>query len=209
MSYDLSTNPWPLIRCYIIWQHSNSVCFLIKRIASPFGQVLEERQPELLRTTDAISPQNYTLVRKGLEAVVMDDEGTGKKARVEGISVAGKTGSVQVVNLKKNKNQSDVSILWKEHAMFASFAPSDNPEVVVTVVSEHDEKGGGGASAAPVAGEILNTYFQLKKSRAGLAIGGAKSVPSAKTQEDQKAQTLGKRPDGAAQIKKPEGASYE
>ena len=183
--------------------------FLIKRIASPVGQVLEERQPELLRTTDAISPQNYALVRKGLEAVVMDDEGTGKKARVEGISVAGKTGSVQVVNLKKNKNQSDVSILWKEHAMFASFAPSDNPEVVVAVVSEHDDKGGGGASAAPVAGEILNAYFQLKKSRAGLAIGAAKSAPSAKTQEDQKTQTLGKRPDGAAQTKKPEGASYE
>jgi ribosomal protein L15 len=183
--------------------------FLIKRIASPFGQVLEERQPELLRTTDAISPENYALVRKGLEAVVMDDEGTGKKARVEGISVAGKTGSVQVVNLKKNKNQSDVSILWKEHAMFASFAPSDNPEVVVAVVSEHDDKGGGGASAAPVAGEILNTYFQLKKSRAGLAIGAAKSAPSAKTQDDQKAQTIGKRPDGAAQTKKPEGASYE
>jgi len=183
--------------------------FLIKRIASPFGQVLEERQPELLRTTDAISPQNYALVRKGLEAVVMDDEGTGKKARVEGISVAGKTGSVQVVNLKKNKNQSDVSILWKEHAMFASFAPSDNPEVVVAVVSEHDDKGGGGASAAPVAGEILNAYFQLKKSRAGLAIGAADSASSAKTQEDHKAQTLGKRQDGAAQTKKPEGASYE
>jgi len=183
--------------------------FLIKRISSPFGQVLEERQPELIRTTDAISPENYALVRKGLEAVVMDEEGTGKKARVEGISVAGKTGSVQVVNLKKNKNQSDVSILWKEHAMFASFAPSDNPEVVVAVVSEHDDKGGGGASAAPVAGEILNTYFQLKKSRAGLAIGAAESTPTAKTQDDQKAQTLGKRPDGAAQTKKPEGASYE
>ena len=183
--------------------------FLIKRISSPFGQVLEERQPELIRTTDAISPENYALVRKGLEAVVMDEEGTGKKARVEGISVAGKTGSVQVVNLKKNKNQSDVSILWKEHAMFASFAPSDNPEVVVAVVSEHDDKGGGGASAAPVAGEILNTYFQLKKSRAGLAIGATESTPTAKTQDDQKAQTLGNRPDGAAQAKKPEGASYE
>ena len=103
----------------------------------------------------------------------MDDEGTGKNARVPGVRVAGKTGSVQVVNLKKNKNQSDVSILWKEHALFASFAPVENPEVVVVIISEHDDKGGGGASAAPVAGQILRSYFDLKKRRAGLAIGAA------------------------------------
>jgi penicillin-binding protein 2 len=152
--------------------------YLIKRISSTVGQIIEERQPQLIRTTDAISPENYDLVRQGLEAVVMDDEGTGKKARVPGVSIAGKTGSVQVVNLKKNKNQTDVSILWKEHAMFASFAPSDNPEIVVAVISEHDDKGGGGASAAPVAGHILNTYFKLKKQRSSLAIGAAAAAPS-------------------------------
>ncbi|MCX6125289.1 MAG: penicillin-binding transpeptidase domain-containing protein, partial [Proteobacteria bacterium] len=111
-------------------------------------------------------------VQQGLQAVVMDDEGTGKKARVPNVNVAGKTGSVQVVNLKKNKNQSDVSVLWKEHAMFASFAPVEDPEIVVIVVSEHDEVRGGGASAAPVAGAILNKYFDLKKRRSATAIGG-------------------------------------
>jgi penicillin-binding protein 2 len=147
--------------------------YLIKRISSSVGQLIEERKPQLIRTTDVISPENYELVRQGLEAVVMDEEGTGKRARVPGVSVAGKTGSVQVVNLKKNKNQTDVSILWKEHAMFASFAPSNDPEIVVAVISEHDEKGGGGASAAPVAGKILNTYFKLKNRRAGLAVGAS------------------------------------
>jgi penicillin-binding protein 2 len=150
--------------------------YLIKRISSPIGQIIEERQPQLLRTVDSVSLENFELVRQGLEAVVMDDEGTGKNARVPGVSVAGKTGSVQVVNLKKNKNQSDVSILWKEHALFASFAPVDNPEIIVVVVSEHDDKGGGGASAAPVAGKILNAYFELKKRRAGLAIGATEVV---------------------------------
>jgi len=149
--------------------------FLIRRISGPHGNLIEERQPKLLRVTDAISPENYDLVRQGLEAVVMDEEGTGKKARVPGVNVAGKTGSVQVVNLKKNKNQTDVSILWKEHAMFASFAPAENPEIVVAVISQHDDKGGGGASAAPVAGFILNKFFELKKRRTGLAIGAASS----------------------------------
>lgn len=60
--------------------------------------------------------------------------------------------------------------------MFASFAPSENPEVVVAVISEHDDTGGGGASAAPVAGKILNAYFELKKKRAFVALGA--SVPN-------------------------------
>lgn len=157
--------------------------YLIKRISSPEGQLIEERQPKMMRATEIISPENFELVRQGLEAVVMDDEGTGKRARVPGVSVAGKTGSVQVVNLKKNKNQTDVSILWKEHAMFASFAPTDNPEIVVAVISEHDDKGGGGASAAPVAGKILNTYFKLKQQRSNLAIGAATPLPATPAKE--------------------------
>lgn len=147
--------------------------YIVKRISTPAGITLDERTPTLVRTIDSVSLENFELVRSGLEAVVMDDEGTGKNARVPGVRVAGKTGSVQVVNLKKNKNQSDVSILWKEHALFASFAPVENPEVVVVIISEHDDKGGGGASAAPVAGQILRSYFDLKKRRAGLAIGAA------------------------------------
>jgi penicillin-binding protein 2 len=158
--------------------------FLIRRISGPHGNIIEERQPKMIRATDMISPENYDLVRQGLEAVVMDEEGTGKKARVPDVTVAGKTGSVQVVNLKKNKNQTDVSVLWKEHAMFASFAPAENPEIVVAVISEHDDKGGGGASAAPVAGFILNRYFELKKRRTGLAIGSA-SLPTAPSNENQ------------------------
>jgi penicillin-binding protein 2 len=96
----------------------------------------------------------------------MDEHGTGKRARVAGgIRVAGKTGSVQVVSLKKNHNQRDVSMKWKEHAMFAAFAPVEDPEIVIAVVSENDSVGGGGASAAPVAGKILNAYWNLKKKR--------------------------------------------
>ena len=147
--------------------------YLVRRVVNHLGEVLEERRPVLSRTVEGISPQTFDLVQEGLRAVVMDDEGTGKRARVPGVSVGGKTGSVQVVNLKKNNKQTDVSVLWKEHAMFASFAPTEAPEIVVIVVSEHDDVGGGGASAAPVAGHILNRYFELKKHRSGTAIGAA------------------------------------
>lgn len=139
---------------------------IVEKAVSHVGETILEETPQLIRTVPYISPETYAAVREGLEAVVMDEYGTGKKARVEGgIRVAGKTGSVQVVSLKKNHNQRDVSMKWKEHAMFAAFAPVEDPEIVVAVVSENDSVGGGGASAAPVAGKILNAYWNLKKKR--------------------------------------------
>ena len=139
--------------------------YMVKKVVSHRGEVRLEIKPQLLRKVGIVTLETFDRVRAGLEAVVMSPEGTGKNARVPGISVAGKTGSVQVVNLKKNNKQKDVSIKWREHAMFASFAPTENPEIVVVVVSEHDEVSGGGASAAPIAGVILKKYFELKSKR--------------------------------------------
>lgn len=157
---------------------------VVKRVVSHVGKYLLEDPPQLIRTVPYISPETYAAVRQGLEAVVMEENGTGKRARVDGVRVAGKTGSVQVVSLKKNHNQRDVSMKWKEHAMFAAFAPAEDPEIVVAVVSENDSVGGGGAAAAPVAGKILNTYWNLKKSRAKLS--QAEDSRDAEKSQDQK-----------------------
>lgn len=140
--------------------------YLVKRVIDHRGIELVKTTPFKIKSAEIISKSSFKLVKDALEAVVMDDDGTGKNARVKDIRVAGKTGSVQVVNLKKNNKQVDVSVKWKEHAMFASYAPANDPEIVVIVVSEHDEVGGGGASAAPVAGKVLNRYFDLRKIRA-------------------------------------------
>jgi hypothetical protein len=40
-------------------------------------------------------------------------------------------------------------MMWREHAIFASFSPVDDPELAVAVISEHDRVGGGGKTAAP------------------------------------------------------------
>ena len=96
----------------------------------------------------------------------MDPKGTGKKAAVEGHTVAGKTGSVQVVSLKKNRNQTDVSIKWKEHAIFGAFSPVENAEIAIAIVSQNDSVGGGGRAAAPIAGKIIKKYWELKEQRA-------------------------------------------
>jgi len=137
---------------------------LVRKIVNPVGKTLAEESTFLQKEVKEIKPETFSLVRKALTEVVMNDEGTGKNARVPGLAVAGKTGSVQVVSLKKNRNQKNVSVMWREHAIFASFAPAESPEIVVVIVSEHDSVGGGGASAAPVAGKILNSWWDLKNS---------------------------------------------
>ena len=90
------------------------------------------------------SAQDLMLVREALEGVVMDDRGTGRRARVEPFRVAGKTGTAQ------NPHGED-------HALFFGYAPAEEAEIVVVVVME--QSGHGGAVAAPVARRVLAAYL--------------------------------------------------
>jgi penicillin-binding protein 2 len=139
--------------------------YVVQRITDNVGrEVFREKGSELWKITD-IDPQVLNTVKDMLRDVVEHPDGTGKNSKVNGVSVAGKTGSVQVVSLKRNRNFEDVSMKWREHALFAAFAPVDNPEIALAIVSENDAVGGGGASAAPVAGKIIKAFFRLKKER--------------------------------------------
>lgn len=140
--------------------------FLVKRVINHIGETILIQDPELIGELTEISSQSLNIVASGLRDVVMHKDGTGKAAAVDGVTVAGKTGSVQVVSLKKNLTDLDVSMKWREHAMFAAFSPVENPEIAIAVVSEHDKVGGGGKSAAPVAGKIIAAYWKLKAQRA-------------------------------------------
>jgi penicillin-binding protein 2 len=88
---------------------------------------------------------------------VVNEGGTGTKARVEGFDVAGKTGTAQVVGKESYKKSSEET---EDNAWFVGYAPYRNPEIVVAVFVEHG--GHGGESAAPVAHAILDTYYKKK-----------------------------------------------
>ncbi len=96
-------------------------------------------------------------VRKGLDQVVNAPHGTGRAARVPGLEVAGKTGTAQVVTQATWTKNEDLPAEQRDHAWFASFAPADDPQLVIVVFIEHG--GHGSSAAAPVAKALYEKYF--------------------------------------------------
>ena len=85
-------------------------------------------------------------------AVLMEsavNSGTGTAARIDGVRVAGKTGTAEV----------DVGGKRRNHAWFITFAPIDSPQVAIAVVSEFG--GVGGQVAAPIARDIYAGVLPL------------------------------------------------
>jgi penicillin-binding protein 2 len=100
------------------------------------------------------------LIKRALVAVVNEPHGTGWRARVKGIDVAGKTGTAQVVNLeteKSSKRGKEIPEKYRDHAWFVAVAPADSPIIAIAVLVEN--AGHGGSAAAPIAGEIIRAYL--------------------------------------------------
>jgi penicillin-binding protein 2 len=113
--------------------------------------------------------ESLQAVRKGMEAVVNDVGGTAWRSRLEKVRFAGKTGTAQVVRRKSDEEEKqqkgdEIPYQYRDHALFVSYAPIDNPQIAVAVVVEH---GGHGSSvAAPIASALFEAYFPVVKSAA-------------------------------------------
>jgi penicillin-binding protein 2 len=89
----------------------------------------------------ALSPGTLQRVREAMFLVVDSPEGTGRRAAVEGIAIAGKTGTAEVGGGRN------------DHAWFVGFVPAEAPRYAFAVVLEHG--GSGGATAAPLAKSFI------------------------------------------------------
>lgn len=117
---------------------------LVDKILSPDGSVLENYQPEVLRTI-YLRPDIWDAIRRGLVQVTTVGTASSVFKGFQPV-IAGKTGSAET-----GRNTT--------HAWFACYAPADNPRIVVAVLVE--DGGEGSVSAAPVVRRILETYFSL------------------------------------------------
>jgi len=121
------------------------------------GEYKRFRVPEHVIHEVAIAPPALDAVRAGLWKVVNESGGTGSNARVPGLDISGKTGTVQVIAQHGWVRADSLPFKYRDHAWFASFAPLENPQLVVVVFVEHG--GHGGADAAPLAKLLYEAHF--------------------------------------------------
>lgn len=106
----------------------------------------------------AVEPWVFERIGAALWSVVNDQRGTGSAARVPGIEVAGKTGTVQVVAQETWIKSEDLPYEQRDHGWFASYATAGDKQLVVVVLVEHG--GHGSTAAAPLAKRLYEIYFR-------------------------------------------------
>lgn len=136
---------------------------VVQNVKAPDGSLSETYLPRIRREI-GVSPQHLDMIRRALIDVVQEEDGTAYRARnKDGVRVAGKTGTAQVVSRKgRSEESSSAWYLDRSHGWFAGFAPAEDPQVAFAVLVEHG--GSGGASAAPIATSVMQEYFSEPES---------------------------------------------
>lgn len=117
---------------------------VLLRTYDPAG-VAEKPPPPAPPRAIGLNADVLSDLRKALESVVESPNGTGGRARIEGVRVGGKTGTAQNPH-------------GKDHAWFIGVAPVDTPRVVVAVLVEN--VGHGGTYSAPIARKVMEAIVR-------------------------------------------------
>ena len=133
---------------------------LVQSIEDPnTGEVLKTR-PEVLRTV-TVDDKSLDLVVEAMAEV--NKSGTGARVFAGApYSVAGKTGTAQVVSIGQNEkyNAARMAERHRDHSLYMAFAPVEKPQVALALIVENG--GFGAAAAAPIA-RLVFDHLLLKK----------------------------------------------
>ena len=138
---------------------------LVKQVQSLDNKVVAA-YPDRLRENIPVPPEIDKALRRALQNVVYNGQGTAHSAKVKGVRVAGKTGTAQWGPEKKQRTA----------AWFAGFVPAENPEYAFAALYEgepNDDDVHGGSHAAPLVSKVFREVYKLKKAREGAATEAA------------------------------------
>jgi len=137
---------------------------IVRSITDSSGKLIREIQPELIRQVP-IDPGYFAVVREGMRRSVT--EGVNKAARDDcsGLQIAGKTGTAefgQPIELPPLDGKPRAAIR-QSHSWFVGFAPYDNPQIEVLVLTEGsgDMNDGSATLAVPAVTQIMQAYFRV------------------------------------------------
>jgi len=131
---------------------------VVKGIGS--GDDFEPKPVELINRVP-IKDSTKKILLEAVFGAVYGDRGTAYRARVNDINIGGKTGTAQVVSLKKYEKYEDEDLpeRFQDHAWFGGVFPVENPRYVVVSMIEHG--GSGSQSAASSAGALINKMVKM------------------------------------------------
>lgn len=151
---EISVNAVQLAKVYAAIANNGKMMrpYILEKVISPDGKIVEEFEPEEIRTI--ASKSTIDTLKMYLQNVV--ENGTAKGTKFGGISCGGKTGTAEKTY---SKNKKDV----KYYTSFAGFLPVENPRYVAVIV--YDEPSHkydyASASAVPVFKNIFSEVIQL------------------------------------------------
>jgi len=123
---------------------ANRGYFITPHLVRTIADTMVPNEDYRTKRHTTVEPRHFESVNWGMYDAVNTDGGTARRARIPGITVAGKTGTVQNPH-------------GQNHATFIAFAPFDNPKIAIAVFVENS--GYGGTWAAPIASLVIEKYL--------------------------------------------------
>ncbi len=180
-SYGTIPDPaWKMRRYHQEWSQSDTLNAAIGQgyvILNPLQLAImaarvasgREIQPRLIASRHApdaplpFAQASFEAVRSGMTEVV-NGNGTAGRSRLplDGILMAGKTGTAQVRNIGADRGRAGAAWRYRDHGLFVFFAPVGAPRYAGAVVIEHGL--GGARAAAPVACDVMTYLFDKDKA---------------------------------------------
>ena len=111
------------------------------------------RPPTPIET--GLDQKTWAVLDEGLYQVVRS--GTAKGSALPGVTMVGKTGTSQVTSFVDKAHYASLSRRLRDNALFAGYAPRENPQIAFAIVAEN--AGFGASSAAPIANKICRYWF--------------------------------------------------
>jgi penicillin-binding protein 2 len=129
---------------------ANRGYFITPHLVRTIADSIIPNQDYVTKRHTTVDPKHFESVNWGMYDAVHEAGGTAWRARIPGIAVAGKTGTVQNPH-------------GQNHATFIAFAPFDDPKIAIAVFVENS--GGGGTWAAPIASLVIEKYLTREVKR--------------------------------------------
>ncbi len=150
---------------------------LVAAITDPKTGISQATQP-IISDTITLDEANLEIVKLGMIDVTLPGGTASSVGANAGYSIAAKTGTAQVIGMKKNEkyNANLIAERHRDHALFIAYAPAEDPKIALAVILENG--GHGGSAAGPIARKVMDYYLLGKTPQANLPKESAIAKPS-------------------------------